>query len=335
MKHPFDNLSAADRSLLKKSKPPEWINPMKAVLTKSYFSDPEWIFEQKLDGERCLAFVSSDRVKLFSRNQKPINTSYPEVADALGYQDLDAVIDGEVVAMVDGVPNFSLLQRRMHVIDAERAMATGVQVLYYLFDICYLDGYSVMDLPLLARKALLKDAVSYRPKALSFTEHRRKEGELFLREICGQPGQEGVIAKRADSPYRQGRSKDWLKFKCTNEQEFVVGGFTDPKGGREEFGAMLVGYYDGKDLRYAGKVGTGFDGELLASLGKDLRALEQPASPFIDYTIRSKTIHWVKPKLVAQIGFQEWTPTERLRHPRFLGLRRDKSAKEVVRERPA
>jgi bifunctional non-homologous end joining protein LigD len=188
------------------------------------------------------------------------------------------------------------------------------------------------EVPLIHRKALLSEAFDFRDP-LRFTQHRERDGEAYYREACRE-GLEGVIAKRADSIYVSRRSRDWLKFKCWEEQEFVIGGFTDPKGDRVGFGALLLGYYEDGRLRYAGKVGTGFDTGLLASLGKELSALEINHSPFAEEVKAGKGVHWVRPKLVAQVSFTQWTRDGRLRHPRFLGLRRDKNAREVVRERP-
>jgi bifunctional non-homologous end joining protein LigD len=166
---------------------------------------------------------------------------------------------------------------------------------------------------------------------LRFTEHRETEGEDYYRRAC-QKGWDGTIAKNADSAYLSKRTRDWLKFKCKQEQEFVIGGYTDPRGGRSGFGALLLGYYRGAKLVYAGKVGTGFNQDLLRRLGKKLARLETPVSSFAEDGLPRRGVHWVKPKLVAQIGFTEWTAGGKLRHPRFLGLRHDKRPEDVVRE---
>jgi ATP-dependent DNA ligase len=179
----------------------------------------------------------------------------------------------------------------------------------------------------------LRDSIDFSPRALRFTTHRTADGERYLEEACSKRW-EGLIAKNASSPYEGRRSRDWLKLKCVNEQEFVIGGFTDPRGSRESFGALLVGYYENGELRYAGLVGTGFSRELLRSLHGQMVKLEQPESPFARDGLPRKGVHWVRPKLVAQVGFAEWTRDGKLRHPRFLGLRTDKSATEVFRERP-
>jgi bifunctional non-homologous end joining protein LigD len=319
------------RAKLKPGPQPAWMSPMLATLTERRFSDPEWIYERKLDGERCLAFRRGSRMRLLSRNQLLANDYYPEVVEALSRQKADDfVIDGEVVAFEGSQTSFSRLQRRMHVRDPERARGTAV--FYYVFDVLYADGYDVTALELRHRKALLRRLMAFRDP-LRFTVHRNTQGESFWREACGK-GWEGIIAKRADAPYEHRRSDNWLKFKCVNEQEFVIGGYTDPKGSRKGFGALLIGYYEGKDLRYAGKVGTGFDNQLLASLSRQLAALEHERPPFAADRLPRKDAHWVRPRLVCQVGFTEWTPDGHLRHPRFLGLRRDKSPREVVRERP-
>jgi DNA ligase D-like protein (predicted ligase) len=204
-------------------------------------------------------------------------------------------------------------------------------VYYYVFDVTWLDGYDVRGLPLRARKRLLRRAVTAKG-SVRLTAHRNEAGEEMFEDAC-EKGWEGVIAKRADSPYTAARSRDWLKFKCEQGQELVIGGYTSPRGSRVELGALLVGYYANGELRYAGKVGTGFDRPMLRELGSRLRELRREESPFMDAgAIRERGITWTEPALVAQVGFTEWTTAGRLRHPRFLGLREDKTAREVVRE---
>jgi DNA ligase D-like protein (predicted ligase) len=217
----------------------------------------------------------------------------------------------------------------MHVKDPEQAKETGIPVYYYVFDILYLEGCDTTALALRTRKALLKRAFSF-PDPIRFLTHRNAEGEAYLKGAC-KKGWEGVIAKDAHSKYVHGRSTRWLKFKCVNQQEFVIGGFTDPHGERTGFGALLVGYYENDSLVYAGKVGTGYDEETLKRLRERFSSLVRKTSPF-DTDVNEKEVHWVSPKLVAEIGFTEWTSDHRLRHPRFLGLRRDKDPTEVVRE---
>lgn len=338
----LSRLEPEERQALEKAAPEGHPEPMLAVLTDETFSDPDWIFERKLDGERVLAVLADDEVRLISRNAKDLTDSYPELVDALdehwrgmeGEERPPIVVDGEVVAFFDGITSFSRLQERMHIRNPDEARESPVRVYFYLFDILHFDQYRLTELPLRTRKHLLRSAFTFEDP-IRFTIHRNEDGEAFHHEAC-QKGWEGVIAKRARSPYVGKRSRDWLKFKCVNRQELVIGGFTDPRGNRTGFGALLVGYYeDGTDtLRYAGKVGTGFDEETLRRLSRLLRSRERKTPPFSesDGGLPSKKVHWVTPNLVGQFGFTEWTNSGKLRHPRFLGLRRDKDATEVVRE---
>ena len=302
------------------------IEPMKAVLSDQPFSDPDWIFERKLDGIRCIAIRDGSGVSLMSRTARRMNDQFPEIAEALDREPAeDFVADGEVVAMRDGVSSFELLQQRHR---------RRVPVYYYVFDLPRLDGEDLRPLPLRERKARLRRALRFEGP-IRFNPHRNGDhGEEMFREAC-QKGLEGVIAKRADSPYAGKRSRDWLKLKCHAEQELVIGGFTAPRGSRTEFGALVVGYNENGALRYAGKVGTGFDQATLRALGERMRELEQPESPFEPFKPIPPGTRWVRPELVAQVGFAEWTRDRRLRHPRYIGLRDDKPAREVVREVPS
>jgi bifunctional non-homologous end joining protein LigD len=312
---------------------PRWFEPMKAVLADEPFSDPGWIFERKLDGVRCLAIRDGEELLLLSRTRRKLNGGYPELVDALAADRCRRfAADGEIVAFAGGVTSFSRLQGRMQLSDPEAARRSRIAVYLYLFDLVHLDGDDLRELPLRARKGHLRRALSFHGP-VRFTPHRNERGEELYEEAC-RKGLEGIIGKRADSPYRGGRSRDWLKFKCSHEQELVIGGFTAPKGSRTDFGALLAGYYDNGELRYAGKVGTGFDRATLERLGKRLRELEQDSPPFVDVHPVPRSAHWVRPELVAQVAFTEWTRDGRLRHPRFLGLRDDKPAREVIRERP-
>ena len=328
----FARLSAAEQELLVRSALPASLPAQLATLTEERFSDPAWVFERKLDGVRCLARRTADgQVRLLSRNDKDMSRTYPEVEVAIAEQAAtELVLDGEVVAFDGRRTSFERLQGRLGLTDPDEALATGIPVFYYVFDLLFLDGCDVRRLPLLTRKKLLRQAVGF-ADPLRFTTHRREKGEEAFRAAC-ERGDEGVIAKRAAAPYTGGRSKDWLKFKCVRDQELVIGGWTDPKGSRAEFGALLLGYYDADVFVYAGKVGTGFDERTLRTLGKRLRALEQPSSPFGRNAVRERGVHWARPEVVAQIGFTEWTREGMLRHPRFQGLRVDKAAAEVVRE---
>lgn len=328
-----DLLGAGERELLEQADHPEWLEPMAATLTHEHFSDPGWIFEPKLDGERALAFRRGSKLRLMSRNRKSINDSYPELEAALAGLDCgDFVLDGEIVAFEAGVSSFSRLQQRMQIADREAALATDTPVCFYVFDLPWLKGYRLDAIPLRRRKSVLRRWFKF-GDPIRFTNHRNEHGQAFLRQAC-RKGWEGIIAKRADSPYRHSRSRDWLKFKCGLRQELVIGGFTEPRGERTGFGALLVGYFDAGELRYAGKVGTGYDEEFLRTFSRRLEQIECERCPFAEEPGESR-VHWVRPKLVGEFGFTEWTNAGKLRHPRFLGLRRDKAAEDVVREGPA
>jgi DNA ligase D-like protein (predicted ligase) len=297
---------------------------MKATLVHEPFSDPGWIFERKLDGIRCIAVRDGGEVRMLSRNDLSLNGRYPELAAALEAQPARRfAIDGEVVAFAGSRTSFERLAQRGR---------KRVPVYLYAFDLLWLDGCDLRGLPLLERKRRLRETLTWKDP-LRLTPYRRERGEELFREACAR-GWEGLIAKRADSPYRNRvRSRDWLKLKCEQGQELVIGGYTAPRGSREELGALLLGYFDGEGrLRYAGKVGTGFDRATLRDLARRLKPLRRADSPFADEA-PSRGTTWVAPRLVAQVAFAEWTRDGRLRHPRFLGLREDKDAREVVRER--
>jgi DNA ligase D-like protein (predicted ligase) len=307
---------------------------MLATLTDRRDVGDDWLLERKLDGERCVATRHGADVRLESRTGKDLTGTYPEVRAALAAQRVrDLVLDGEVVAYDGGQTSFSRLQQRLGVTNPSPEHIAAYPVVYCVFDILEVDGEDLADRPLLERRARLAGAIRPSP-AVQLTEAWRGDSQARFAEAC-RAGWEGLIAKRADAPYTPGRSKDWLKLKCAWEQEFVVGGYTDPAGSRTDFGALLVGYYEGGLLRYAGKVGTGYTAATLRDLGARLHELETPESPFVDVRPIPRGTHWTKPELVAQIGFAEWTNDGRLRQPRFLGLRDDKRPAEVVRERPA
>lgn len=303
---------------------------MLATRTERRFSDGSWLFERKLDGVRAIVARDGGSSALWSRNEQRMDGTYPELVEALDRcGPARFVADGEIVAFDGRQTSFARLQQRFGISDPARARHSGVAVYLYLFDLLVLDDVDVTRLPLRTRKRLLRDAVQF-TDPLRFSTHRNTDGVAYLAQACRR-GWEGLIAKRADSPYRPGRSRDWLKLKCVRGQEFVVGGFTDPGGSRTGFGALLVGYHDDGGLRYAGKVGTGYDHRTLTSLRARLDALKQSTSPFVD-RVPERGVHWVAPALVAQVGFSEWTADGLLRHPRFQGLRTDKAAADVVRE---
>ncbi len=328
------------------------LSPMLSVLAGSKAPPPEnkdkgkgrkffegWIFEPKLDGQRCIAFRKGGSVRLLSRGGKTLNGNYPELLPALlGQPAKDFIVDGEVVAFKNGIPSFERLQPRMQISDPKRSLRTGIEVFYYIFDLLYMEGRDLMALPLWTRKGMLKNAFSW-GGPIRYTGHFT-DGQALFKKMCGK-GMEGVIAKRAQSPYVQKRSSDWQKFKCKASQEFVIGGYTDPAGkGRPGafFGALLLGYYEGGRLAYCGKVGTGFDErtqkevhEKLVLLGTDAMAFAPAGESGIVPKTR-KGVHWVRPRLVCEIDFSEWTRDGLLRHPSFKGLRADKPPEEVERE---
>jgi len=305
---------------------------MKARLTDRAFDDPAWVFERKLDGIRAGVRRHGGRATLTSRTGKDLSSAYPELVEALEAEPAaEFLADGEIVAFDGSRTSFERLQGRMGIHDPRLARLTGIPVFLYLFDLLEFDGHDLSGLPLRERKRFLRRALSFEGP-VRYTPHRNEHGERFFAEACAK-GWEGLIAKRADGPYVHGRSRDWLKLKCSHEQELVIGGFTAPQGARTRFGALLVGYYEGGELRYAGKVGTGFSQRTLERLGDMLVALEVDASPFSGGAppLRAR---WVRPRLVGQFAFGEWTRDGKLRHPRFLGLREDKDPREVVRELP-
>ncbi|MFN2555356.1 MAG: non-homologous end-joining DNA ligase, partial [Nitriliruptorales bacterium] len=292
----FSSLDDDSRQRLREESRPAYTSPMLATLTDDRFSHPDWLFERKLDGVRAIAVREGNEVRLLSRNQKRMDSAYPELIEAVAAVGPHRfVLDGEIVAFEGRRTSFARLQARIHLREPQRARRTGVSVYYYLFDLLHLDGYDTRRLPLRARKSLLRAAFEF-VDPLRFTPHRNHEGEAYYAQAC-RSGWEGVIAKRAGSRYTSGRSRDWLKFKCVSAQEFVIGGFTEPQGSRVGLGALLVGYHEDGSLRYAGKVGTGYDEATLRTLRDRLDELEQVRSPFHE-NVREKGVHWVEPKLV-------------------------------------
>jgi bifunctional non-homologous end joining protein LigD len=306
---------------------------MLATLTDRRDFGDDWLLERKFDGERCVARKAGGEVRLESRTAKDLTGTYPEVRSAVASQrGRKLLLDGEVVAFDGDQTSFSRLQQRLGVTNPSPERVAAYPVVFCVFDLLELDGEDLSESPLLERRARLTAAI--RPSAaLQLSEAWRDASQQRFADAC-RAGWEGLIAKRAQAPYVAGRSRDWLKLKCVWEQEFVIGGYTDPAGSRTDFGALLVGYYEDDDLRYAGRVGTGFTAATLRELGARLRELETPESPFVDARPIPKGVHWTRPELVAQIGFAEWTNDGRLRQARFLGLRDDKRSAEVVRERP-
>jgi bifunctional non-homologous end joining protein LigD len=280
---------------------PDWLEPMAATLTQERFTGPGWVFERKFDGIRLLAYKNGNDVNLYSRNRLPQHN--PPLAEAIRKLPVqDVILDGEIT--------------------------WGGRTAYHVFDVMWLDGRDVRGLPLDERRALLA--------ALPFAPPLYRVALLDDPnpwERAREEGWEGVIAKRRDSFYEHRRSPHWLKMKCEATQELVVGGFTDPQGSRVGLGALLVGYHEGDDFVFAGKIGTGFDTKLLLDLRARLDALEIAKPPFTKARgLPRLRAHWVRPEIVVQVAFIEWTVHGKLRHPRLLGVRTDKAAREVIRE---
>jgi bifunctional non-homologous end joining protein LigD len=312
---------------------------MLCTLVAEPFDDPKWSFEPKFDGQRILGRFDGQHVELISRNGHNDALWFPEIVSALQASlTRPALVDGEIVSLAPhGQSSFRRLQQRFHLNNPRDVARRAEQfpACLYLFDLLYSDRYDLTALPLRERKDLLRDAIQWSDQ-IRWTQSTPREGLRLYEEACHH-GQEGIIGKRLDSRYVPGRSRDWVKIKCINRQEFVIGGFTDPAGARVGLGALLVGYYqpNGKTFAYAGKVGTGFDTETLLDLRHRLGRLEQTRSPFTEGDPpRGSQVHWVKPQLVAEIGFAEWTQNRLLRQPHFEGLRIDKKARQVHRELP-
>lgn len=309
---------------------PYFERPMLATLTESYFSDKEWIFERKFDGVRGLLFKDGKEVFLKSRNNNYMDMSYPEIITAGKKLKVDQIIlDGEIVAFEGSHTSFQKLQLRIGITKSEKIALINLPIYMYIFDILYLDGHDLTQLPLEDRKCILKACIKY-IDPLRYTEHKDTNGIEFYKQACAK-GWEGLIAKKRDSIYVHKRSKAWLKFKCVSEQEFVIAGYTDPQRSRIGFGALLLGYYKNNKFHYAGKVGTGFDDAFLTEFSQKLKRFKIKKNPFTSHDV-PKDVYFVKPVFVAQIGFEEWTKDGKLRHPRFLGLRTDKKPKEVEKE---
>lgn len=318
----------------------KWVEPMKAKSATQPPVGKGWLYELKWDGFRAIAVKNGEYVELISRNKKPLTDAFPEIRDAVAALPLEtAVLDGEICALdPKGRPRFQLLQ--------SRSMGKSrPPIRYYIFDLLHADERDLTREPLLARKQALAEALDGAPDELRLSSALEGTAENLLTQVRGLE-LEGLIAKRADSIYQPGvRSADWLKLKVAAEQEFVIGGFTPPEGSRNHFGALVVGYYERDKLRFAGKVGTGFDQARLSSLHRQMKSITIPKCPFSDLPRKSagkwaqgmspaetRRCTWVEPKLVCQVKFTEWTDDGNLRHPVFLGLREDKAASEVVRE---
>jgi bifunctional non-homologous end joining protein LigD len=318
---------------------PVFKEPMKALLVDALPQGPEWIYEVKFDGYRALAIKDGQKLSLLSRNGRDLSGRFPDISPELKKLPArQAVLDGEIVAIEpEGRSSFQLLQAY------QQPGGPKPPLFYYAFDLLNLNGKDLSGLPLLQRKELLESLLANLSPFIRFSASIEAEPNLLATEMKAR-GLEGVVAKMKNSTYQFGQRRGaWVKFKWSLDQEFVIGGYTPPKGARTHFGAILVGYYEGDRLMYASKVGSGFDNKLLASLHQKFQELVRTSCPFANLPESSpgltaaqmRKCTWLDPKLVCQISFTEWTRDNHLRHPLFLGLREDKTPKEVTREKPA
>jgi bifunctional non-homologous end joining protein LigD len=310
------------------SSQPRFIAPQLATLVSAPPNDESWVHEIKFDGYRLLAVVENSEAQLFTRAGNDWSDRFAPLCRALGKLKIrNAVIDGEAVH-ADGRGTFSF-----HALQDALSRGKFEHLRYYLFDLLHLNGLDLRPKPLNERKSLLQEVLRGTPEVLSYSQHFAERGEKMLAHACSL-GLEGIISKQANAPYRSGRAGSWLKSKCIREQEFVIGGFTEQPKHPGVLGAVLIGYYDQGDLQFAGKVGTGFSAAESTALLKKLAARVVSASPFTTVpTDARRGARFVKPELVAHVNFGEWTPDGKLRHPSFQGLREDKPARQVVREK--
>ena len=317
---------------------------MLATLVDAPFDNPDWLYEVKWDGYRAVAFLDGKSARLVSRNQTDLTAAYPELAvlpDSVKAR--TAILDGEIVALdAQGRSSFSLMQQRTGVGEGGRRIRRtrdDIPIVYYVFDLLYLDGYNLMNAALEQRKALL-DSVLRRGDLIRYSDHYLGTGTALF-EAAAQHGLEGIMAKRRRSAYVQKRSSDWLKIKIVRRQESVIGGYTDPRGARENFGSLVLGLFDEQGrLVHVGHAGSGFTGQSHEEMWKRLQKLKTTTSPFFGKVESTRPVHWVKPELVAEIKFSEWTHegesgTVKMRAPVFMGLRFDKKPKDCKFERPA
>jgi bifunctional non-homologous end joining protein LigD len=307
----------------RKKEMPARLEPMLATLIDQPFSDPNWLFEIKWDGVRALAWIAGGKLTLRSRKGNDVTPTYPDLAPLPKLLNASrAILDGEIVVLDDrGRSDFERLQERMHVRAPSAKLVADALATYYLFDLLYCDGYDLREAPLAERKELLRRIVRPHDR-IRFSDHQVEQGqELF--DLARENGLEGIVGKRADSLYVSARSANWVKLKTTKTLDAVVGGWTEPRAGRSQFGSLLLGLYEGKKLRFAGHVGTGFNDKTLTAIAKRLRELEVEKSPFEKPPDTNEKAFWTKPELVAHVRFTSWTHEPRLRNPVFLGLRED------------
>ncbi len=322
---------------------PRVIHPMLATLVDRAFDDPQWLYEIKWDGYRAVAYLDGVSTRLVSRNQNDLTTAYPELYSIADFvKARTAILDGEIVALDEqGRPSFGLMQQRTGIGSGGRRIRRtrdDIPVMYYVFDLLYLDGYNLMNAKLEQRKQVLASILTP-SELIHFSDHSVGNGKALL-EVARQRQLEGIVAKHRSSPYVQKRSREWLKIKIVKQQECVIGGYTDPRGARENFGSVVLGLYDDKDrLIHVGHAGSGFTVQSHAELWKRLHALETSHSPFFGGVESTRPVHFVKPELVAEIKFTEWTHEGqsggmKMRAPVFEGLRFDKKPTECTFERP-
>lgn len=312
----------------RKASMPAVVHPMLATLVDKPFSNPEWIYETKWDGFRSVCFIKNGAVRLVSRNQIEMTPQYPELKN-LGKQfnAKQAIVDGEIVALDEqGLPRFQLLQPRVGRKGGLEALRGKGAIVYFAFDLLYWDGYDLTKCGLVERKELLEQ-ILHPADFVKYSDHIAADGERFFKEI-EKFRLEGMIAKRAASPYVQKRTADWLKVKTVQRSEVVIGGYTQPRGARSHFGALVVGLYQDGKLHYVAHTGGGFNHQTLAKIFTRLQPLKTNESPFVEKPKTNEPVQWVKPKLVAEVKFSEWTADHRMRHPVYLGLREDKKPQD-------
>lgn len=316
---------------------PTIIRPMLATAIAKPFDSPDWLFEIKWDGYRAVAFVENNKVRLVSRNQNELTGQYPELRTMAEFVKAEkAVLDGEVVALDDqGRPSFSLMQQRTGFRPGGHRVAgrAEIPIVYFAFDLIYLDGYDLRRVNLEDRKQVLAERI-IPGDLVHYSDHYAEHGNALL-EQARHRGLEGIVAKRRNSCYEERRTREWLKIKITQTLDCVIGGYTEPEGSREYFGSLVLGLYKGDALIHIGQAGTGFDQKGLKSMWERLQELETKQNPFTGPVDAGRRAHWVKPELVAEIKFTEWTHETsegglKLRAPVFMGLRTDKSPKDCV-----
>jgi bifunctional non-homologous end joining protein LigD len=318
-----------DLSNVPKKSPPHFIKPMLGYLTDNPFNNKEWIFEIKWDGYRAIADINHSKVALYSRNNQSFNSKFPEIVKELTKLNIEAVLDGEVVVVdKSGNSNFQLLQNYLN------HQEPGAQLRYCVFDILFYQGRDLRDLPLTERKSILKELLAKKPQpSILYSDHIEEKGNDFYRAAV-KNNLEGIMAKNSKSAYVSQRSKNWLKIKVHDRQEAIITGFTKPRGARKLFGALILGLYKNGELTYLGHVGGGFNETSLKDVYAKLKPLITSQCPFKKKPKTNMPVTWVKPKLLCEISFQEWTQEGIMRQPIFQGLRSDKPAKEVKKEEP-